>query len=65
MTTRKLSEKQVRWFLTFSEFRFQLKFRAGKKVQRPNALLKREQDMPGGKEDERFENRTNQLLKNK
>jgi hypothetical protein len=32
MTTRKLSEKQVRWSLTFFQFRFQLKFRAGKKV---------------------------------
>jgi hypothetical protein len=42
MTTRKLSERQVRWFLTFSQFRFQLKFRAEKKAQRPDALLKRE-----------------------
>jgi hypothetical protein len=65
MTTRKLSERQIRWFLTFSQFRFQLKFRAGKKAQRPNALLKREQNMPGGKKDERFKNRINQLLKNK
>jgi hypothetical protein len=32
MTIRKLSEKQVRWSLTFSQFRFQLKFRAGKKA---------------------------------
>jgi hypothetical protein len=65
MTTRKLSEKQVRWSLTFFQFCFQLKFRAGKKAQRPNALSKREQDMPGGKKDERFKNRINQLLKNK
>jgi hypothetical protein len=65
MTTRKLSERQVRWSLTFSQFRFQLKFRAEKKAQRPNALLKKEQDMPGGKKDERFKNRINQLLKNK
>jgi hypothetical protein len=64
MTTRKLSERQVRWFLTFSQFRFQLKFRAGKKAQRPDVLSKREQDMPGEKEDERFKNRINQLLKN-
>jgi hypothetical protein len=63
MTTRKLSEKQVRWSLIFSQFRFQLKFRAGKKAQRPDALSRREQDMPGGKEDERFKNRINQLLK--
>jgi hypothetical protein len=65
MTTRKLSEKQIRWSLTFFQFRFQLKFRAGKKAQRPNALLKKEQDMPGGKKDERFKNRINQLLKDK
>jgi hypothetical protein len=62
--TRKLSERQVRWSLTFSQFRFQLKFRAGKKAQRPNALSKKEQDMPGGKKNERFKNRINQLLKN-
>jgi hypothetical protein len=64
MTTRKLSERQVRWSLTFSQFRFQLKFRAGKKAQRPNALLKKKQNMPGEEEDERFKNRINQLLKN-
>jgi hypothetical protein len=64
MTTRKLSERQVRWSLTFFQFRFQLKFRAEKKVQRPNALLKRKQDMPGGKKNERFKNQINQLLKN-
>jgi hypothetical protein len=64
MTTLKLSEKQIRWFLTFSQFRIQLKFRAEKKAQRSNALLKREQDMPGGKKNERFKNRINQLLKN-
>jgi hypothetical protein len=57
-------EKQVRWSLTFFQFRFQLKFRAGKKAQRPNALSKREQDMPGGKKNERFKNQINQLLKN-
>jgi hypothetical protein len=65
MTTRKLSERQVRWSLTFSQFRFQLKFRAEKKAQYPDALLRRKQDMPGGEEDERFKNRINQLLKNK
>jgi hypothetical protein len=64
VTTRKLSERQVRWSLTFSQFRFQLKFRAGKKAQRPNALSKRKQDMPGGKKDKRFKNQINQLLKN-
>jgi hypothetical protein len=63
MTTRKLLEKQVRWSLTFSQFRFQLKFRAEKKAQRPNALSKKEQDIPGGKKDEHFKNRINQLLK--
>jgi hypothetical protein len=59
MITRKLSEKQIRWFLIFSQFRFQLKFRAGKKAKRPNDLLKTEQDIPGGKKDERFKNRIN------
>ncbi|KAI0991434.1 hypothetical protein K3495_g16753, partial [Podosphaera aphanis] len=30
MTTRKLSERQVRWSLTLSKYNFQLKFRAGR-----------------------------------
>ena len=64
MTSRKLSERQVRWSLLLSQFRFQLKFRAGKKAQRPDALSRRPQDMPKGRDDERLKNRIAQLIKN-
>ncbi|KAI0995426.1 hypothetical protein K3495_g12752 [Podosphaera aphanis] len=63
MTTRKLSERQVRWSLLLSQYRFQLKFRAGSKSQRPDALSRREQDMPNLHDDERLKNREMQLLK--
>jgi hypothetical protein len=63
MTARKLAERQVRWSLTLSQFQFQLKFRAGKMAQRPDALSRRHQDMPQGKDDERLKNRIVQLVK--
>ena len=63
MTARKLSERQVRWSQVLSQFNFQLRFRAGKKSLRPDALSRRQQDMPRGEEDERLRNRISQLLK--
>ncbi|KAI0995203.1 hypothetical protein K3495_g12979, partial [Podosphaera aphanis] len=63
MTTRKLSERQVRWSLLLSQYRFQLKFRPGKKSQRPDALSRREQDRPLLHDDDRLKNREAQLIK--
>ena len=63
MTARKLTERQVRWSQVLSQFNFQLRFRAGKKSLRPDALSRRQQDMPRGEEDERLRNRISQLLK--
>lgn len=63
MTTQKLTERQVRWSLDLSEFRFILEFRAGKLAQRPDALSRRAQDMPQNADDERLKNRFAQLLK--
>ncbi|KAI0993579.1 hypothetical protein K3495_g14605, partial [Podosphaera aphanis] len=63
MTTRKLSERQVRWSNTLSQFNFHLRFRAGKNSARPDALSRREQDMPNGAEDERLLSREMQLIK--
>jgi hypothetical protein len=63
MTTRKLSERQVRWSQILSQFNFKLRFRAGKKALRPDALSRREQDMPQGEDDMRLKNRISQLLK--
>ncbi|KAI0996107.1 hypothetical protein K3495_g12074 [Podosphaera aphanis] len=64
MSTRKLSERQVRWSYTLSQFDFLLKFRAGKCCQRPDALSRREQDMPINADDERLKSREMQLIKN-
>lgn len=63
MTTRRLSERQVRWSYELSQYNFQLKFRAGKSSARPDALSRREQDMPKGQDDERLKGREIQLLK--
>lgn len=63
MSSRKLTERQVRWSGTLSEFNFQLRFRARKKSQKPDALSRREQDMPNGEDDERLKNLISQLIK--
>ena len=63
MTSRRLSERQVRWSQTLSQFDFRLKFRAGKNSQRPDALSRREQDMPQSGDDDRLKEREFQLLK--
>jgi hypothetical protein len=63
MSSRRLSERQIRWSLLLSQFRFKLEFRAGKKAQRPDALSRRSQDMPQGQDDERLKNRIAQLIK--
>ncbi|KAI0996563.1 hypothetical protein K3495_g11619 [Podosphaera aphanis] len=63
MSTRKLSERQVRWSYTLSQFNFELRFRVGKCCQRPDALSRREQDMPVDADDERLKSREIQLIK--
>ena len=62
MTSQRLTERQARWALLLSEYQFKLEFRAGKLAQRPDALSRREQDMPQGN-DKRLEERVSQLLK--
>lgn len=62
-TTRKLSERQVRWSHYLSQFNFKLQFRAGKNSERPDALSRRDQDMPQSQNDERLKERIFQLLK--
>lgn len=63
MTSRRLNERQVRWLQTLSQFNFKIKFRPGKKAARPDALSRREQDMPQNLYDERLQNREQVLLK--
>jgi predicted aspartyl protease/transposase InsO family protein len=62
-TTRSLNERQVRWSEFLSRYSFQLQFRPGKKATRPDALSRRNQDMPHGVDDARIQGRTRQLFK--
>ena len=62
LIAKRLTERQVRWSLILSQFRFRLKFRAGKKAERPDALSRRHQDMPQKVDDERLKNRIVQLV---
>lgn len=64
MTTKRLTERQVRWSQLLSQFNFRLKFRAGKQNCRPDALLRRIQDMPKSMDDPRLKEREFKLLKN-
>ncbi|KAI0991997.1 hypothetical protein K3495_g16189, partial [Podosphaera aphanis] len=63
MSSKKLSERQVRWSYVLSQFNFHLKFRAGKNSARPDALSRREQDMPKHEDDDRLKSRHIKLLK--
>ena len=63
MSTRQLSERQVRWAEFLSRFRFTLKHRPGKLSLRPDALSRREQDIPQDGTDERLRGRHQQVIK--
>lgn len=63
MTTRKLTERQVRWSLILSRYNFTISYVPGPQNPRADALSRREQDMPNGETDDRVKYRTMQLLK--
>jgi hypothetical protein len=63
MTARHLSERQMRWSLVLSEFNYQLAYRPGKLAVVPDALSRRDQDIPQGVDDDRTKARYTQLLK--
>lgn len=63
MAIRRLTERQVRWSEELSRFRFRLVYREGAAMQRPDALSRREQDMPQGMTDERLVGRDIQLIR--
>ena len=62
MSARKLTERHVRWSQVLSEFNFQLNYRAGKKGERPDALSRREQDVPQFSDDHGLKEREFQLI---
>ena len=59
---RQLSERQMRWADVMSEFDFILKYRPGRFASRPDALSRREQDMPHSFDDERLSNRFRRMF---
>jgi hypothetical protein len=63
MTTRKLTERQMRWSLMLSEFNFTIAYRPGNKNDAADALSRREQDAPTGEDDDRQRLRHHQLLR--
>ena len=60
-TTKRLNERQMRWADLLSQYDFTLHYRPGKLAERPDALSRREQDVPvlG---DERLKHREQQLF---
>jgi hypothetical protein len=62
MSTKQLSARQVRWAEYLSQFFFEVRFRAGKKNERADALTRREQDV-GPQEKAMKEARYQILLK--
>ena len=58
-----LNERQMRWAGLLAEFDFELRYRPGKQAIRPDALSRREQDMPKDISDERLSNRFQVLIK--
>ncbi|KAJ6436365.1 retrovirus polyprotein [Purpureocillium lavendulum] len=57
-----LSERQARWAEMLSRYNFTIVHRPGKDAAVPDALSRREQDMPHSAEDERLRGRRIQLL---
>jgi hypothetical protein len=59
---RRLNERQMRWAEILARYCFKLSYRPGKLASRPDALSRREQDVPEGQEDDRLQHRHRQLL---
>ena len=57
MKARLLNERQMRWAYKLSRYNYQLNYRPGNKAVLPDALSRRDQDMPehgDDRLDERF-----------
>lgn len=62
MTTRKLTERQVRWSLLLSKYNFQIRHIKGTDNVQADALSRRDQDLPDD-QDDRVQAREIQLIK--
>jgi transposase InsO family protein len=59
---RMLSERQMRWWDFLSRFSYTLQYRPGKLAEKPDALSRREQDLPQDDDDERRRFNCQQLV---
>jgi hypothetical protein len=62
-TVRKLTERQMRWSLILSRYKFQIRHIPGKDNERADALSRRDQDLPKDAKDNRLMDRHMQLLR--
>lgn len=62
MKLRRLNERQMRWADILSRYDFYLQYRPGKLALTPDALSRRDQDMPNDPGDERLQMREKRLL---
>lgn len=62
---KRLSERQVRWSEFLARFNFTLEWKPGKSMGKPDALSRREQDLPHNYDDERIRSRFMKLFQNK
>jgi len=46
MTTKELNERQARWMQELSQYNFKIEYRPGKEEGKPDALTRREGDLP-------------------
>jgi len=63
MTVRKLTERQMRWSLILSRYKFMIIHVPGKDNERADALSRRDQDLPKDAQDDRLMDRHIQLLR--
>lgn len=63
MTTKQLSQRQVRWSEFLSQFDFIIKTVPGKEHGKPDAFTRRSQDLPQTEDDDRLKARYKSLLK--
>ena len=65
MSTRKLSERQVRWAEELADYNFEIKFRPGNDSTKPDLLSRKIEYKPKDWNDERLKKREFQLLKDR
>lgn len=62
MKVRRLNERQMRWAEILARYCFTFSYRPGSLASRPDALSRKEQDIPEGQQDDRLLHRYRQLL---